>query len=201
MVVIPDKTHLNILFISGQSDAINEIKDYLTTSDQLDYNVVHRPDFFGSTDLLSSEDSQIDVILLDMALFGSDHSREIFQRMLAIAQGIPIIVFTDEKDEDMAVLAIAEGAAGSITRGKFGLDILKFHDVVAFAAAQETAEKSHVDENSLTNARHIEMVERLNRRGDENIVQAVREISGALHSVEFRNAILLAKYKEKAADI
>ena len=196
MIAIPAKTHLNILFISGQSDAINEIKDYLKTSDQLDYHVEHRPDFFGSADLLSVEDGQIDVILLDLALFGSDHSREIFQRMLVIAHGIPIIVFTDSKDSDMADLAIADGAAGAITHGEFGLDILKFHDVVAFAAAQANRTGKDKPVADHTREKHVSMVEALNHRSDNEIVQAVRDISAALQSIEFKNAILLVQYKE-----
>lgn len=196
MIAITAKSHLNVLFISGQSDAINEIKDYLKTSDRLDYHVEHRPDFFGSADLLAAENSQIDVILLDLALFGSDHSREIFQRMLGIAHGIPIIVFTDIKDESMAALAIAEGAAGSITRGEFGLDILKFHDVVAFAAMQANRTEKDKFISDHAAQKHISMVEALNHRSDNEIVQAVRDISGALQSIEFKNAILLAQYKE-----
>lgn len=182
MSAISNKKFLNILFISSQADVINEIKDYLSTSNDLSYHVEHRHDLFGSTDLLLSEDAQIDVILLDMQLFGSSRSREIFQRMLTLAHDIPIIVYTDPKDQAMADMAILDGAAGSIARGDFGLDTFKFHDVVAFAA--ERAE-----------AKEASFAEALNTPAEIELVRAVKEISNALKSVDFKNAILVSPMK------
>lgn len=216
------KVNVNILFISSDPSDIQEIKNYLGQSAGRAYRVEHRPDFFGSADLLMKGHTIIDVILLDLGIFGSSHSREVFHRMVKMAHGIPIIVFTDREEHDMALLAMEDGASDNITRGDADTDIFKFRDAIEFSMAraaiakelEQRNEDSKEQASAVADARLQEfqqssssdmnhqrdqysgIVKALIDRGEADIVEAVSEISTALTNSKLSNAILLAQMKK-----
>ncbi len=216
------RASINVLFIGGQSSDIDEIKNYLRLPGGPVYHVEHRSDFFGSAGVLARKKDAIDIILLDLGLFGSHHSREIFKRMIVMAHGIPVIVFTNRKDHDMAVWALEDGAADNITRGIPGTDVFKFRDAIDFSLARAEIAKQLNQKNrqdlknaSMDSAMEIHSVRKSNaadmdrqkeqyaavmrtfiERSDADVLQAVQEISQALVQSEFQNGILLARLKE-----
>lgn len=218
----PERINVNILFIGSDSSDIKEIKDYLGQSSGMSYRVEHRPDFFGSADLLMKGHTQIDIILLDLDLLDSPHSREIFQRMIKMAHGIPIIVFTDREDHDMALLAMEEGAADNITRGDLDTDIFKFRDAIEFSMARAAVareleqqndaktkqasteadatlqkfQQSSASDMNYQRDQYAGIIKTIIDRGDSDVFQAVSEISAALAEAKLNNAILLAQMKK-----
>ena len=209
------KRDINILLISGQPSDISEVKKYLANSTEHTYHVEHRPDFFGSSDLLNKENSSIEIILLDLGIFGSDHTRDVFRRMVDMAHGIPIIVFTDRQDHDMALWAIEEGAADNITRGHLDTDVYKFRDAIAFSMARSGVSKKLENKNiqASTEAsaelqklrkegmadmdrqqeRYAALVRSILEKGNEDVALAVTEISEALEQAKLKNTILLTE--------
>lgn len=218
----PEKVNINILLISADPSDIKEIKHYLAQSAGMAYRVEHRPDFFGSADLLMKGHTDIDVILLDLGIFGSAHSREVFHRMVKMAHGIPIIVFTDREEHDMALLAMEDGASDNITRGDADTDIFKFRDAIEFSMARaavarelEQRNEDHKEQASAQSNERLQkfqqssaadmndqrdqyavIVKALIDREDSDIVEAVSEISAALTNSKLNNTILLAQMKK-----
>ncbi len=190
---------VNILLISQRPADIREVKEYLWKS-ELTYHVEHRADFFGSMDLLNDAEKDIHIILLDLGLFVSTHSREIFRRMVDLAHGIPIVVFTDREDHDLALWAMEDGAADNITRGELGTNVSKFRDALEFSLARAEVMKDlklqyEQDIADVTADTETEM-NNLMQKGDAELVQAVSEISEALVKSRFKNEILLAELKD-----
>lgn len=212
---------INILFISGQLISSGEIKDFLSQSSSFSYKVQHRFDFFGSSDLLN-ESTNIDIILLDLNILDIKHQREVFRRMVSMAHGVPIIVFTDRTDHDLAVLAMEEGAMDNITKGHLGTDIFKFRDAIEYALIRKSnAEKLEAQNNDtrievIENAesrisdiqvrsaidmdtqrnQYAELVMHIMETGDEDIVEAIRDIGEALAVSRHENAILYAQLEK-----
>ena len=216
------KSAINVLFISAKSSDMQEIKDHLLKSVRITYNVEHRQDFFGSSDLLSSENAHIDVILLDLGILGSNNSREVFRRMIDMAHGIPVVVFSTRKEHDMAMLAIEDGAADNITKGESGTDIFKFRDAISFSMARAQISRkiqqrnddalayaeinsaarlkaSQKEDSSNLDAQkkqYADIVTTIIERGDNDIAQAVKEISESLSQAKLENEILISQLKK-----
>lgn len=215
-----NKTPINILFIGNRPSDIANIKSYLKESKELIFHIEHRPDFFGSSDLFAGS-RRIDVILLDLGIFAASQAEETFRRMVEMAHGIPIIVFTDRKDHETALNAIKHGAADNITRGDSKVDFDKFRDAIEFSIARagiassietqhtknaaeaqlqaqddlsEALEKSEVAMDRQKD-RYAALVRNVIDKGDEDIVLAVRQVSEALADSKFENSILVARLK------
>ena len=82
-----------------------------------------------------------------------------------VAGSIPIIVFTERGEHELALLVIDEGAADNVTRGQFSTDPYKLRDTIEFALARDkisknTEHKSASDykdlkEQGMANLRHM----------------------------------------------
>ena len=120
--------------------------------------------------------------------------------MVDLAHGIPIVVFTDREDHDLALWAMEDGAADNITRGELGTNVSKFRDALEFSLARAEVMKDlklqyEQDIADVTADTETEM-NNLMQKGDAELVQAVSEISEALVKSRFKNEILLAELKD-----
>ncbi len=218
-----DKAPVNILFISGHSSEIDEIKEFLLGYSDCVLNIQHRPDFFGSGDLLENAGA-IDIIILDIDILDLGDFREIFRRMVDMAKGVPIIVYTNHEDRNLALLAMEEGAVDNITKGYAGMDIYKFRDAIEFSLirnessrklSQETARKmrdlrrdadSELHSIRKSNAadmkdqrdQYANLMKEALEKSDKDIINALSDISEALAMAKVENVMLYAQLNKLA---
>ncbi|HTK83452.1 MAG TPA: hypothetical protein VL625_00065 [Patescibacteria group bacterium] len=96
----------------------------------------------------------MDIVLLNLDLISSERPRDIFRHMQDIVGGIPIIVFTERSEHELALMVVEEGAADNVTRGQFSTDPYKLRDAIEFSLARDRISKS-TDEKNAQNIMHV----------------------------------------------
>jgi FixJ family two-component response regulator len=146
---------VTVLLVSDNESDIHEVKTHLEETMGISCRLWYCPSILRSTGFFKKEIPEIDIILLDLGLITTGKPREIFQQMQGIVHGVPIIVFTERADHELALMVIDEGAADNVTRGQFSTDPYKLRDAIEFALARDKISKKTEQKNAV-DYRHLE---------------------------------------------
>lgn len=81
------------------------------------YELLHTVSIAEATDLLANK-ARIDVILSDIALPDS-HGAETFSKLKKAASNLPVVFFTESRNERLALAALQKGAQDYLVKGHF----------------------------------------------------------------------------------
>jgi FixJ family two-component response regulator len=135
-------SEITVLLVSDNDADIREVKKHLEKTMGRSCHIWHCPSVIRSTGFFKKALPGIDIILLDLDLVSSAKPREIFRQMQNIVGSVPIIVFTERKDHELALMVVEEGAADNVTRGQFGTDPYKLRDAIEFSLARNRISKN-----------------------------------------------------------
>lgn len=183
-------SELTILMISDNEADITEVTKQLENTISRSCHLWHCSSVVRSSGFFKKAISEVDIILLDLNLAESGLSRELFRQLQEIVNGIPIIVFTERGEHELALMVVEEGAADNVTKGHFSTDPYKLRDAIEFALAREaiSAEAAVALEKSIVNA-------------DEKLRQADLLAVSKLENAVEHGENLLAGAKSEAATV
>lgn len=134
---IMEKTELQILLISENLPNIQNIGAHLKKTIDMPCQLLHCQDVIRATGFFAANLRETtDIILLDLNFLSSEKTHEIFAQLQATAHDIPIIVFTERNEHELALFMMSEGAADNITKGQLNTDPHKLRDTIEFALAR-----------------------------------------------------------------
>ncbi len=112
---------VKVLLIADDIQISQSVKDMIKETNTHRFEVVHVATLSTGLKHLGSE--IVDVVLLDLNL---KHRRyfEVFKKVYAQAQGVPIIVLIDSDTENLAVKAIREGAQDCLVKSQIDSNLL-----------------------------------------------------------------------------
>lgn len=136
--MIKDKKNYRILVIEDNAGDYTLVEDFLT--EQIAFPVItHATSFKEASDLLLSDGSHFDVILLDLTL--PDNLGEgLISEMLRIAPRSPIIILTGFTDIEFSVQSIAKGIVDYILKDDLNAGMLYKSIVYAIERKKATLE-------------------------------------------------------------
>jgi len=127
---------ITVLLVSDNESDILEVNKHIEKTMGFACRIWYCPNISRAAGFFKKEIPEVDIVLLDLSLVNSGQPREIFQQMQRLVSGIPIIVFTEREDHELALLVIEEGAADNVTRGQFSTDPYKLRDAIEFSLAR-----------------------------------------------------------------
>jgi FixJ family two-component response regulator len=139
---------ITVLLVSDNTSDIQEVSKHLEKTMGLSCRIWHCPSITRSSGFFKKEIPGIDIVLLDLDLISSELPRDIFRHMQEIAGGIPIIVFTERSEHELALMVMEEGAADNVTRGQFSTDPYKLRDAIEFSLARNRIAKCSEQKNA-----------------------------------------------------
>lgn len=149
---------ITVLLVSNNESDIDSVKNHLGEIMGLSCHVRHCAALADAVALFGEDRPEIDIVLLDLNLIGSDLPRAIFLQMGSIVGTVPIIVFTEKDDHELALLLIEDGAADNVTRGQFSTDPYKLRDAIEFSLARN-------DISNKSKRKSAKALDRLGKRG------------------------------------
>jgi len=186
---------ITVLLVSDNESDIHEVQKHIERTMGLACRVWYCANISRAAGFFKQETPEVDIVLLDLGLIGSGRPREIFQQMQHIVSDIPIIIFTEREDHELALLTIGEGAADNVTRGQFSTDPYKLRDAIEFSLARNKISK---DERSQSVAALNRLGKRdaanfkiLKEQGESNLAVARKIAATALQEAGAENAALL----------
>ena len=186
---------VTVLLVSDNESDIHEVQKHIERTMGLACRVWYCANISRAAGFFKQETPEVDIVLLDLGLIGSGRPREIFQQMQHIVSDIPIIIFTEREDHELALLTIGEGAADNVTRGQFSTDPYKLRDAIEFSLARNKISK---DERSQSVAALNRLGKRdaanfkiLKEQGESNLAVARKIAATALQEAGAENAALL----------
>jgi DNA-binding NarL/FixJ family response regulator len=188
---------LTVLLVSDSDTDLQEVEKQLKKTMGVPSHVLHSPSVVSSAGLFHEEMPGIDIVLLDLDLIASASQREIFHQMQKIVGPVPIIVFTERAEHELALLVVEEGAADNVTKGQFSTDPYKLRDAIQFALARSRISKK----TELSNAANIQRIgdigaakiKSLTERQETVLAEAMAEASIVLRkTIEQGNSDLSA---------
>jgi len=180
---------ITVLLVSNNESDIDSVKNHLGETMGLSCHIRYCAALADAIALFGEDCPEIDIVLLDLNLIGSDLPRAIFLQMGRIVGTVPIIVFTEKDDHELALLLIEDGAADNVTRGQFSTDPYKLRDAIEFSLAR----------NGISNEsrrKSAKALDRLGKRGAADL-KAQQEHSDTDMKTAKKDAALVLK---KAGD-
>lgn len=148
---------VTVLLVSDNTENVHEVKACLKKITNMPYRIWHCSDIPQICSLLRENPHQADIVLLDMNLVSSMRPRDLFSQMGDVVGHLPIIVFTEKEDRELALLLIEDGAVDNVTRGQLESDSLKLKDAIEFSLARDEISRDRKRES-------IEALGRLGKR-------------------------------------
>lgn len=112
----------SILVVEDNINEFETIKSLITTL-KFDSEIKHAKNFKEASIILSSEDKFFDAVLLDLTL--PDISKEnVVAEMLDLVFFCPIIILTNNDDEDLCLQSISQGISDYLVKGKITASML-----------------------------------------------------------------------------
>ena len=112
---------LKLLIVEDNPGDVFLIEELLDSGDGLGFDLVNADSLAAGIRCLRNSD--IDVLLLDLRLPDSQHL-ETLARARAVAPDVPIIVLTGERDDQLPLAAVREGAQDYLVKGTFDGELL-----------------------------------------------------------------------------
>lgn len=139
----------NVLCIEDNYGDYRIIEELLKESKHYQFNVIHANSFDIGKKIIA--ENTFDAILLDLGLPDSQ-GLETFLSLIKIVSNIPIIIITEQSDEELANNAIKEGAQDYLIKGNISSTYLAH--VIIYSIERERNEKSlreyeNIIENSI----------------------------------------------------
>ncbi len=85
---------------------------------------------------LKQEDCCVDVIVLDLPMLQNKNPRAVFRKVNAAGQDIPVIVFTQRSEHNLAKSVVNEGAADNVVSEDFHERPEILRDAIVFSLAR-----------------------------------------------------------------
>ncbi|HTK84683.1 MAG TPA: hypothetical protein VL625_06310 [Patescibacteria group bacterium] len=195
-------SELTVLLISDNDADITEITRQLETTMGRACHLWHCPSVVRSSGFFRMAVSEVDIVLLDLDLVASNSPRDMFRQLHEIVRGIPIIVFTESGEHELALMVVEEGAADNITKGQLSTDPYKLRDAIEFALARMAIAgdmvKEH-DEQSFRREQDSQKNEAARSREIAALTNAMAEVSVVLEKTIAHANENLRKANELAA--
>ena len=189
---------ITVLLVSDNESDIHEVRVHLEKTMGLSCHIRHCQDLAQTVSMFRENTSEIDIVLLGLDLVASGLPREIFRQVGHIVGNIPIIVFTERDDHELALLVIEEGAVDNVTRGQFSTDPYKLRDAIEFSMARDKISKEAGVQNAASlnrlGKRGASDLKDLRMHGASDLKEALRDAAAVLKGVRAENA---AQIKEK----
>lgn len=183
---------ITILLVSDNRSSIHEIKVHLEKTMGVSCHIRFCPGVTDCVAMVRKDGPSIDIVLLDLGLIGTGLPREVFRHMGDIVCDIPIIVFTEKENHELALLVMEEGAADNVTRGQFSTDPYKLRDAIEYSLARDKISKS-------AKLRNTEALNRLGRRDAANFKILQEQGEANLKAVKKNAALMLEEAHGESA--
>jgi len=191
---------VTVLLVSDNESDVHEVKKHIEKTMGLSCRVWYCSSIIRSAGFFKKEVPEVDIILLDLNLISSGSPREIFRQMQHIVGGIPIIVFTERADHELALLVIEEGAADNVTRGQFSTDPYKLRDAIEFSLARDKISKDGKQENaealSRLGKKDAVLLRKQKEQGIADLKKAGEESATALNKIQETSTALIKEKDE-----
>lgn len=200
-------SELTILLISDNDADIREVTRQLENTMGRSCHLWHCPSVVRSSGFFKKALSEVDIVLLDLDLVAAGPPREMFRQLQETVQGIPIIVFTERGEHELALLVVEDGAADNVTKGHFSTDPYKLRDAIEFALARAAIsrgreQKSHKDRELLQDqSAHDDMarsrqVTALTNAMAEASILLEKTIANANENVRLADVLAVSKLRD-----
>jgi len=146
---------VTVLLVSNNESDIHEVQKIVGKTMGLACKIWYCANISRAAGFFKQNEPEVDIVLLDLGLINSGNPHEIFRQMQHVVKDVPIIVFTERKDHELALLVVGEGAADNVTRGQFSTDPYKLRDAIEFSLAR----------NQISRDARAQSVAALNRLG------------------------------------
>lgn len=188
------------LLVSDNESDIHEVQKHIERTMGLACQVWYCPDISKATGFFKQEAPEVDIVLLDLGLINSGSPREIFRHMQHIVRDIPIIVFTEREDHELALLVMEEGAADNVTRGQFSTDPYKLRDAIEFSLARSEISKDARSQSAAAlnrlGKRDAADFKIMKEQGEASLNTANKDAAAALKEAGEENTALLKEKDE-----
>lgn len=121
---------VRVLLISDCESSRNEIEQKLLNTKGLFCHIWHCSGLTESMSALKDINPDVDAVLVDLNLISTGRPRDVFRRMGASVDSVPIIVFNGSVEHDLALFLIEEGAADTITKDQADSDPYRLRYII-----------------------------------------------------------------------
>lgn len=128
-------SELTILLISDNDTDIIKVNRKLDDTMGRRCHLWHCPSVVKSSDFFKKALGEVDIVLLDHDLAAPRPQHDLFPQLQKIVRGLPIIIFMERSDNELALLVV-EGEADNIILGHFTTDPCKLRNAIEFAMAR-----------------------------------------------------------------
>ncbi|TAL28026.1 MAG: hypothetical protein EPN97_15530 [Alphaproteobacteria bacterium] len=139
--------HVNVVLAGGRAPDADEIQGQLGMITERSYHVWYCPDTEDAVDFILLKNVDIDIMLLDLTSLNTHYPKRKFLQTKRNVRDIPIIVFTDREDHNLARFVMAEGAAENISQWQIRSDPDRLESVIESCLARDNIFKKEQQKN------------------------------------------------------
>ena len=133
----PPQQRVNILVVGSQASDADEIRRDVSTATGFSCTARYCADPLEAMDFLKRRNFAPDMIFLDLSLLNTRYPREQFMTFRQNVPGVPLIVLTDHKDQDLQHFVMAQGAADRLTRQEVHNDPVRLRAIVEASQSRD----------------------------------------------------------------
>ncbi|NOZ79216.1 MAG: EAL domain-containing protein [Acidobacteria bacterium] len=135
--IMPDPTLIRVMLVEDSSGEADLVREMLTQARTMRFDIEHQARLAGALARLQPE--AFDIVLLDLNLPDS-RGLETFDRVNAHCPSVPVIVLTNQTDEEMASDAVRRGAQDYLLKQDTEAPLLV--RAIRYALERKAAEKA-----------------------------------------------------------